>query len=207
MKSVVSFGTLAFAVLLSACQPTNKASDAEKNANNDQATAAAVIDGHAASQTFSQAELAAAQAAHAQLGTPASAATTTATTPVWDGKPRAVDWAKVDSGVKPVDADTFKYPFTLDSAPVKAYMDAYQVDAKTARYNLTVGMAVNEVLNKVLDQIDTSYVSHELTAGKNSKFIIHTTKQIAPSEHTYVFAEPFAHGLSIPVQIINDGKK
>lgn len=120
---------------------------------------------------------------------------------------KKIDWALMDSGVAKVDADKFAYPFALDSAPVKAYMDAYHVDATTARYNLTVGMAVNEVLNKVLDQIGTAYVSHELTAGKDSKFIIHTTARVEPSEHEYVFAEPFAKGLTIPVEIINDGKK
>lgn len=121
--------------------------------------------------------------------------------------PKAIDWTVIDSGVKPVDKETFEYKFALDSAPVKAYMDAYKVDAKTARYNLTVGMAVNEVLDKVLDQIGTAYVSHELTAGNNSQFIIHTTPQIAPSQYQYVFNEPFAHGLSMPIVIINDGKK
>lgn len=120
---------------------------------------------------------------------------------------KKIDWTLIDSGVARVNVDEFAYPFTLDSAPVKAYMDAYQVDAKTARYNLTVGMAVNEVLNKVLDQIGTAYVSHELTAGKSSKFIVHTTSRIAPSQHDYIFAEPFAKGLTIPVEIINDGEK
>lgn len=121
--------------------------------------------------------------------------------------PKSIDWSVIDSGVSPVDKEKFDYPFALDGIQVKSYMDTYHVDAKTARYNLTVGMAVNEVLNKVLDQIGNAYVSHELTAGNPSKFIIHTTAQIQPSEHTYVFTEPFAHGLSMPIQIINDGKK
>jgi hypothetical protein len=121
--------------------------------------------------------------------------------------PKQINWALVDSGVKPVDKASFKYPFALDSEPVKAYAEMYHVDNETSRYNLTVGMAVNEVLSKVLDQLGTAYVSHELTAGKNSAFVIHTTQQIAPSQYTYVFAEPFAKGLTIPVKIINDGKK
>ena len=123
------------------------------------------------------------------------------------GAPKQINWALVDSGVKPVDKASFKYPFELDSEPVKAYAEMYHVDNETSRYNLTVGMAVNEVLSKVLDQLGTAYVSHELTAGKNSAFVIHTTQQIAPSQYTYVFAEPFAKGLTIPVKIINDGKK
>ena len=124
-----------------------------------------------------------------------------------NGAPKQINWALVDSGVKPVDKASFKYPFELDSEPVKAYAEMYHVDNETSRYNLTVGMAVNEVLSKVLDQLGTAYVSHELTAGKNSAFVIHTTQQIAPSQYTYVFAEPFAKGLTIPVKIINDGKK
>lgn len=123
------------------------------------------------------------------------------------GAPKQIDWALIDSGVKAVDTARFNYPFALDSEPVRAYAEMYHVDNQTSRYNLTVGMAVNEILSKVLDQIGTSYVSHELTAGKDSAFVIHTTKQIAPSEYTYVFAEPFAKGLTIPVKIINDGKK
>lgn len=121
--------------------------------------------------------------------------------------PKAINWALIDSGVRPVDKEKFNYPFALDGVQVKAYMDAYHVDAKTARYNLTTGMAVNEVLSKVLDQVNTDYTSHELTAGEDSQFIIHTTKNIEPSEYRYVFAEPFAKGLSIPVKIVNDGKK
>lgn len=129
------------------------------------------------------------------------------TSPTSAKPPITIDWSRIDSGVKPVDKTKFAYPFTLDSAPVKAYADLYHVDNATSRYNLTVGMAVNEVLNKVLDQIGTAYVSHELTAGNHSQFIIHTTKTVVPSEYTYVFAEPFAKGLSIPVQVINDGQK
>lgn len=143
------------------------------------------------------------------VATSAPALTGTAITTATDsmGEKRQIDWAKIDSGEPAVDKNTFNYRITIDSAPVKNYMNAYHVDAKTAQYNLTVGMAVNEPLSKILDQVGTSYVSHELTAGNNSKFIIHTTAKVAPSDHTYIFAEPFAKGLSIPIQIIPDGKK
>lgn len=147
---------------------------------------------------------------------PASAAVTTTSAPLPASQPTQspskktpieIDWATVDSGEKAVDKAHFNYPFTLDSEPVKAYADVYHVDANTARYNLTVGMAVNEVLNKILDQIGTAYVSHELTAGRDSQFIIHTTQTVRPSEHDYVFAEPFAKGLTLRVKVINDGVK
>lgn len=194
MKSTFSLGLVALA-LLCACQP----------ANQDQSKATAAASSQA-SHTVSQVDLQAAQAAHAQIGMASTAASSDATPKTYD-QPRAIDWAQIDSGIQPVDADSFNYAFALDSIPVKSYMDAYHVDAKTARYNLTVGMAVNEVLSKVLDQVGTSYVSHELTAGKDSQFIIHTTAQIVPSEYRYVFAEPFAKGLSITVNVMSDGKK
>lgn len=169
--------------VLSACQPTPK----PPTASSTESTAVASVSYNTASAPTQTAQMA-----------------STATAP---RSPQAIDWAQIDSGVKAVDKTKFDYPFALDSKPVQAYADAYHVDANSARYNLTVGMAVNEVLAKVLDQIGTAYVSHELTAGKTSEFIVHTTPRIKPSRHTYVFAEPFAHGLTIDVVIVNDGIK
>lgn len=126
--------------------------------------------------------------------------------PTPDGKIQ-VDWKTVDSGVTAISPSEFKYPFALDSVPVKNYMAAYKVDAKTAQHNLTIGMATNELISKILDQIDTNYVSHDLTAGKGSKLVIHTTPNVMPSEHDYVIEDPFAKGLILPVQLIPDGKK
>lgn len=123
-----------------------------------------------------------------------------------DGKIQ-VDWKAVDSGTPVIPPSEFKYPFALDSVPVKNYMNAYHVDAKTAQHNLTIGMGANEPLSKILDQIDSSYVSHELTAGKGSKLMIHTTSKVLPSEHDYIIADPFAKGLILPIQLIPDGKK
>lgn len=118
-----------------------------------------------------------------------------------------VDWKAVDSGTPAIPPSEFKYPFALDSIPVKNYMNVYHVDAKTAQHNLTIGMATNEALSKLLDQIDTSYVSHELTAGKGSKLIVHTTPKVIPSEHDYIIEDPFAKGLILPIQLIPDGQK
>lgn len=120
---------------------------------------------------------------------------------------KSVNWAMIESGEKAIPPEKFAYPFELDSEAVKAYANVYKLDKQTARHNLTIGMAVNEVLSKLLDQLGTAYVSHELTTDKPSKFIIHTTKAIEPSKHTYVFAEPYAKGLTIDVEIINDGDK
>lgn len=172
--------TMAISVALMACQ---KSPDPTADTRNATITAASAVH---------------------QSPTPQASAIAPVST---SGTAKAINWTLVDSGVTPVDKEKFNYPFALDSVQVKAYKDAYQVDAKTARYNLTAGMAVNEVLDKVLDQIGTAYVSHELTAGKDSKFVIHTTQAIVPSEHIYVFKEPFAHGLSMPIAVVNDGKK
>ena len=78
---------------------------------------------------------------------------------------------------------------------------------ETSRYNLTVGMAVNEVLSKVLDQLGTAYVSHELTAGKTARL-----SSIPPSSNCpepirlMSLPSPLCQRLTIPVKIINDGK-
>ncbi|ATQ85713.1 hypothetical protein KSH_07820 [Moraxella osloensis] len=193
-QAVIISSLLMGGVLLSACQP---AIDEQPEQNS---TASATV----------SATVASVQSPH-HVASVAVASTVSPQTiqngAAQNGAPKQINWALVDSGVKPVDKASFKYPFALDSEPVKAYAEMYHVDNETSRYNLTVGMAVNEVLSKVLDQLGTAYVSHELTAGKNSAFVIHTTQQIAPSQYTYVFAEPFAKGLTIPVKIINDGKK
>ena len=46
-----------------------------------------------------------------------------------------------------------------------------------------------------------------LPQAKPVNLSFHTTPRIEPSRHTYVFAEPFAHGLTIDVIIANDGIK
>lgn len=122
-------------------------------------------------------------------------------------QPIEIDWRKIDSGVKPIDPATFNYPFALDSQPVKSYMEFFSVDAPTAQHNLTVGMASNEALSRVLDQLGNRYVSHELTDGSDIKLVIHTTNDAAASRYNYVFADPFARGLSLPIVILPDGKK
>ena len=195
MKQLVIISSLLIGgVLLSACQP---ASD-NKPAQNSTASATVSTTMASVQSLHHVASVAVASTVSPQAIQNGAAQ---------NGVPKQINWALVDSVVKPVDKASFKYPFALDSEPVKAYAEMYHVDNETSRYNLTVGMAVNEVLSKVLDQLGTAYVSHELTAGKNSAFVIHTTQQIAPSQYTYVFAEPFAKGLTIPVKIINDGKK
>lgn len=132
------------------------------------------------------------------------------TADVAQGNLKKIDWQKIDSGEKAIDPKTFNYPFELDSDVVQMYAKEYNIDKISARYQMTVGMAVNELLSKLLDQLDTSYVSHEIAIDKADSMPIlkvHTTPNVENFSAEYVFADTFAKGLSIKVQIINDGVK
>ena len=119
----------------------------------------------------------------------------------------AIDWSKIATAEKPADVANYKFPFALDSQNVQNYADYFKVDNATAQYNLTVGMASNEALSKVLDQLGTSYTSHEVTDGENAKLVVHTTADIDASNYDYVFEEDFAKGLVLPIEIRPDGVK
>ena len=116
--------------------------------------------------------------------------------------PQPIDWTKIDSGVEPIAVESFEYPFALDSEPVKSYVDYFHVTPREAQHSLTVGTASNEPLPALFDQLGDNYVSHELTDGKEVRLIVHTTADVAASEHVYVFSEPFARGLTMPIQIV-----
>lgn len=118
-----------------------------------------------------------------------------------------IDWSKVASGVQAADRASYDYPFAVDSQNVQDYADYFEVDKATAQHNLTVGMASNEALSKVLDQLSNSYTSHELTDGETVELIIHTIPEVNASRYDYVFEEDFAKGLMLPIVIQPDGKK
>ncbi len=124
-----------------------------------------------------------------------------------DAKITAIDWSKVDSGEPAATVTDYEYPFAIDSQNVKNYADYFKVDNATAQHNLTISTASNEALSKVLDQLDTSYTSHEMTDGKDAKLVIHTTTDIDASSYDYVLSEPFAKGLVLSIVIQPDGKK
>lgn len=124
-----------------------------------------------------------------------------------EAKITAIDWSKVDSGEPAAIVADYEYPFAIDSQNVKNYADYFKVDNATAQHNLTISTASNEALSKVLDQLDMSYTSHEMTDGKDAKLVIHTTADIDASSYDYVFAEPFAKGLILPIEIVPDGVK
>lgn len=118
-----------------------------------------------------------------------------------------MDWSLVESGETPADVTSYQYPFALDSQNVEDYATYFNVDNTIAQHNLTISMASNEALSKVLDQLSDYYVSHELTDGDDMKLIIHTTPDVAASSYDYVLSDQFAKGLVLPIEIKPDGKK
>ncbi|HAV48687.1 MAG TPA: hypothetical protein DCX43_11745, partial [Psychrobacter sp.] len=110
-------------------------------------------------------------------------------------------------GEKAVDPATYEYPFALDSQNVRDYAEYFGVDNTTAQHNLTISMASNEALSKVLDQLSETYTSHELTDDNDMKLIIHTTPDVAASSYDYVLSDDFAKGLVLPIVIQPDSKK
>ncbi|WP_227429130.1 hypothetical protein [Psychrobacter sp. I-STPA6b] len=112
-----------------------------------------------------------------------------------------IDWTKLDSKISPVNPEDFKYPFELDSQSVLAYADFFHITPAEARHSLTIGTASNEPLPELLDQLGDHYRSHELTDGKDVTLIIHTSPEVTASRYDYVFSEPFAQGLTMPIII------
>ncbi|WP_201629737.1 hypothetical protein [Psychrobacter maritimus] len=122
-------------------------------------------------------------------------------------KVNTIDWSLVASGEKAVDPANYKYPFALDSQNVRDYAEYFDVDNATAQHNLTISMASNEALSKLLDQLSDSYTSHEIIDSKDMKLVIHTTPDVAASRYDYVLSDDFAKGLVLPIEIKPDGKK
>ena len=118
-----------------------------------------------------------------------------------------IDWSLVASGEKAVDPANYEYPFALDSQNVRDYAEYFGVDNATAQHNLTISMASNEALSKLLDQLSDSYTSHEIIDSKEMKLVIHTTPDIAASSYDYVLSDDFAKGLVLPIETKPDGKK
>lgn len=136
----------------------------------------------------------------------------TTTEPVSESAPssttaKTIDWSIMESGKSPADLADYDYPFALDSPNVHDYAEYFKVDNATAQHNLTVSMASNEALSKVLDQVSDSYTSHELTDDEDMTLIIHTTPDVAASRYDYVLADDFAKGLVLPIVIQPDGVK
>lgn len=116
-------------------------------------------------------------------------------------KPLEINWRALDSGEQAVDPKSFKYPFALDSDAVQAQAKFSGISPEQAQHSLTVGMASNEPLEKLLDQLADSYVSHSYSE-KDAKLIVYTTPNVTPSEYDYVIKHEFARGLILPIEIM-----
>lgn len=120
-------------------------------------------------------------------------------------QPLSIDWSRIDSGQKPIAPEEFKYPFELDGESVKSQAKFSDITPEQAQHTLTVGMASNEPLEKLLDQLGDSYLSHKFSESE-AKLIVYTTPNVKPSQHDYVIAHEFARGLTLPIEIIPQPK-
>lgn len=116
-------------------------------------------------------------------------------------QPLSIDWSRIDSGQNPVATEDFTYPFELEGDSVKSQAKFSDISPKQAQHSLTVGMASNEPLEKLLDQLGDSYLSHKFSESE-AKLIVYTTPNVKPSQHNYVIAHEFAQGLTLPIEII-----
>ena len=121
-------------------------------------------------------------------------------------QPLSVDWSRIDSGQKPIAPEDFNYPFELESESVKSQAKFSDITPKQAQHTLTVGMASNEPLEKLLDQLGDSYLSHKFSESE-AKLIVYTTPNVEPSQHNYIIAHEFARGLTLPIEIIPQSKE
>lgn len=117
-----------------------------------------------------------------------------------DGKIQ-IDWSLIDTKVARAEPSTYQYPIALDSQAVANYAKAYNLSDKEAQHSIVVSMAAPEALNKLLDQLEQGYLSHELTDGAQVKLIIHTDETVVADTHDYVFADKFGEGLVLPIEI------
>ena len=120
-------------------------------------------------------------------------------------QPLSIDWSRIDSGQNPVATEDFTYPFELEGDSVKSQAKFSDISPKQAQHSLTVGMASNEPLEKLLDQLGDSYLSHKFSESE-AKLIVYTTPNVKPSQHNYVIAHEFAQGLTLPIEIIPQPK-
>lgn len=112
-----------------------------------------------------------------------------------------IDWSRVESGEKAVARKDFDYPFQLEGESVKSQAKFSNISPKQAQHSLTVAMASNEPLDKLLDQLGDSYLSHRFSE-KEAKLIVHTTPNVKPSHFDYVIAHEFARGLVLPIEVV-----
>lgn len=121
-------------------------------------------------------------------------------------QPLTIDWDRIDSGQKAVATKDFVYPFELDSDAVKSQAKFSNISPEQAQHTLTVGMASNEPMEKLLDQLGDSYLSHKFSEN-DAKLTVYTTPNVKPSQHVYVITHEFARGLTLPIEVVPAPKK
>ena len=118
-----------------------------------------------------------------------------------------IDWSLIDTKVAPVDPKGFDYPFAADSSAVKNYAAAYDITPGQAQHAMVLSMASPEALNKLLDQLtDGRYLGHEMRDGKDMALIIYVSDDVVAEAHTYTFADKFAEGLVLPIELQHKNK-
>lgn len=116
----------------------------------------------------------------------------------------AVDIKRLPMGA-PIDVRAFDYPFDLNGEPVKKYAKAYGITNEQAQHSLVLGMASNEALSALLDQIGTHYISHALNDGADMALIITVDDGFETAQFDYVLKD-FGAGLKLPVRIVHAKK-
>lgn len=190
---------LASALGLAACdkQPDNTTKDAiehpsDSNANTSNASDSNIGDSDVSNNNMSETSNLN-DAANTQEPSTAEMVSTR-------DKALSIDWGKVDSGVKPIDKKDVNYPFKLDSDSVESQAKFSNISNEQAQHSLTVGMASNEPLEALLDQLGDSYLSHTYSVS-DATLYVDTTPNVVPSHFDYVIAHEFAKGLILPIEV------
>lgn len=175
---------ISLSVLIAAC---NSNSQQDSHQDGEQPTAAT---GQAADTSIS-ADKKSPDALNTKDSEPADTAAT----------PTQIDWSTLDTDTNQADLSSYSYPFAIDSQPVTAYADYFDLSPATAQHNLTVSMASNEALSKVLDLLSTTYLTHRLTDDEHMTMLVYTTPDIAATSYEYTFAKDFAKGLPLLIVV------
>lgn len=112
-----------------------------------------------------------------------------------------IDWSFIDTKATQATLADYQYPIAIDSTAVKNYASTYGISPAKAQHSIVVSMAAPEALGKLLDQLEDTYISHELTDGANIKLIVHTKANVIADQREYVFADKFGEGLVLPIEI------
>ncbi|PNK60284.1 hypothetical protein [Psychrobacter sp. FDAARGOS_221] len=178
-------------LLLSGCQPADKAAETHASEVNDVETQTAT---ETTESNGSESQL--------HQGSDSEAANTEPMVSTRNQQ-LSIDWKAVDSGVSPIDPASFNYPFEQQSSAVQSQASFSNITPQQAQHSLTLGMTSNEPLEKILDQLGDSYLSHNFSP-ETATLTIYTTPNVTAVEHDYVIADEFARGLILPIKVTSE---